>query len=207
MFQTCKQVSDSEMDELKESINIGASHASDALSTLTHKPVLLSVPEINICDASRTVNFIGDADRAVTSMKIKVLSEKNGMMLYLFQEKTDIKLLKILNSDRPSSEELVEGDLSILSEIGNILSGSFLTAISKFLKVSFMHSVTEVSHRQLKDVVESAVTEVVDDEDKIMILKVNLEVKNEDLKTSLFFLMDPVFTRNILTLTRNLLKS
>lgn len=208
MLQTCKPlVTDFEMDELKESVNIGASHASDALSKLVHKTVLLSVPEISICDLGKTVNFIGDADRAVTSMKIKVLSDKNGMMLYLFQEKTDIQILKIINPERPDTEELIEGDLPILSEIGNILSGSFLTAISKFLGVSFMHSVSEVCHEKLRRVVDSAVSEIVGDEDKIMVLKINMEIKDEKLKTSLFFLMDPVFTKNILSLSQKILKS
>jgi len=199
-------INDYELDQLKESVNIGASHASDALSHLINKTVMLSVPEVNYGDIITAPMFIGDAATTITSIKVHLEKPTKGVMFYLFPDENDKKILTIINPNRKQGKDLSDEDLSTLSEIANILSGSFLTAISKFLGMDFMHSVSEIKIKNLGEVVNNTISEIVQNsETKILILKINLEIRENDIKTNLFFIMDPNFTKDILDLSQKIL--
>ena len=49
-----------QLDALREVANIGAGHAATALSQLTHRRIMISVPEINIARLEEVPGLIGD---------------------------------------------------------------------------------------------------------------------------------------------------
>src|SRR2546430_12581522 len=58
-----------QLDALKEVANIGAGHAATALSQLTHRRIMISVPEINIARLEEVPGLIGDPQEVVAAVR------------------------------------------------------------------------------------------------------------------------------------------
>src|SRR5437016_14666247 len=73
-----------QLDALKEVANIGAGHAATALSQLTHRRIMISVPEINIARLEDVPGLIGDPQEGVAAVLMHMLGDLTGRILLLF---------------------------------------------------------------------------------------------------------------------------
>lgn len=196
------KVSDFELDQLKETVNIGASHASTALSQLTKKRIGITVPEVHIDSVEKSIDYVGAKEKISTSVIVNILGDSTGIMFFLFKDNNGQKLAHLITKGQDGNEMLTEEDRSVLSEVGNILSGACLTALSKFLGINMLHSVSEVVTDILGSIINSVVKEIRKASDVALVFKVTLSVDGEDIETDMFFLMDPEFTDRVLSLTQ-----
>src|SRR5213594_2917417 len=67
-----------QLDALKEVANIGAGHAATALSQLTHRRIMISVPEINIARLEEVPSLIGDPQEVVAAVLMHMLGDLTG---------------------------------------------------------------------------------------------------------------------------------
>jgi chemotaxis protein CheC len=191
-----------ELDQLKEVINIGASHASTALSQLINKRVTLNVPEVYVDKVENIAKYVGNEKEVVTAVLLKILGDAPGMMTFLFPKGSENDLVKLLTKkDKRSGSVLDEFEKSALKEVGNILSGASLGAFSDFLNISMIQSVSEITVNMLGSIVNTVVAEIAQTSDNALIAKINMTVEGETVKTQLFFFIDPASTAKILQLT------
>src|SRR5437879_12882012 len=85
-----------QLDALKEVANIGAGHAATALSQLTHRRIMISVPEINIARLEEVPGLIGDAQEVVAAVIMHMLGDLTGRKLLLFPETVARQLCDML---------------------------------------------------------------------------------------------------------------
>lgn len=197
-----KGISSFELDELKEVINIGASHASTALSQMISKKVTLTVPEVVIDKVENIIKYIGNEKEVVTAVLLRVLGDAPGMMTFFFQKSSEENLIKLLTKkEKKAGSQLDEFEMSALREVGNILSGASLTAFAKFLNINVVHSVSEVTTNMLGAIINTVMAEMAQTSEVSMIAKVNMTVEGENVKTQLFFFLDPGSTSKILEMT------
>jgi chemotaxis protein CheC len=199
---TTKYITGFELDQLKEVVNIGASHASTALSQMIDKRIKITVPEAYVDRVEKISKFIGDGREVVTAVLLKVLEDAQGMMIFVFPRGSDLKLARLIEDRHSESEILDELDRSALKEVGNILAGASLTAFSRFLDVNILHSVSEVVTDMLAPIVNTIITEISHTSNIALIFKVDFEIVGADIKTSLFFFVDPKTTAKLLELTK-----
>jgi chemotaxis protein CheC len=126
------------------------------------------------------------------------------MMFFLLPGKSGNRLSRMITKSAAENDVLSEYDRSALREVGNILSGAFLTALSNFLGVSMLHSVSEVVTDMLGSIINSVVAQLGKTSDVALIFKVNMKIEGEDISAQLYFMADPVFTGKILELTKKI---
>src|SRR6266568_708487 len=85
-----------QLDALKEVANIGAGHAATALSQLTHRRIMISVPEINIARLEDVPGLIGDPQEVVAAVLMHMLGDLTGRTLLLFPEPVGRQLCDML---------------------------------------------------------------------------------------------------------------
>src|SRR5207245_3831166 len=73
-----------QLDALKEVANIGAGHAATALSQLTNRRIMISVPEINIARLEEVPELLGNAGEVVAAVLMHMLGDLTGRTLLLF---------------------------------------------------------------------------------------------------------------------------
>lgn len=131
-----------QLDALKEVANIGAGHAATALSQMTHRRIMISVPRINVSRLEEVPELIGDPQAVVAAVLMHMLGDLTGRTLLLFPESVARRLCDMLLR-RPigttASFDAIEQ--SCLKEAGNILSGAYLNALSDFMSMLLLPSV------------------------------------------------------------------
>lgn len=124
-----------QQDVLREIANIGAGHASSALSMLLESPIKQDVPEVRLIPLGDLMDALGGAERIVVSVVMQVSGNIEGYLMAIMdfaQAKHVIELIR----NQPL-EQVAEGvvfspiDESALKEAINITGGSYLTAISQ----------------------------------------------------------------------------
>ena len=119
------------LDVLKEIGNIGAGNAATALAKLLNKKVEMKVPQIRIMGFSEVNEVLGGAETPVVGILLAVLGDISGNILFVLEQSAANTLVNILMSKKPDEEmEYNEITLSALKEIGNILTSSYLSALS-----------------------------------------------------------------------------
>src|SRR5438552_13657428 len=85
-----------QLDALKEVANIGAGHAATALSQLTNRRIMISVPEINIARLEEVPELLGNASDVVAAVLMHMLGDLTGRTLLLFPEAVGRKVCVML---------------------------------------------------------------------------------------------------------------
>lgn len=119
------------LDVLKEIGNIGSGNAATSLSEMLGIMVDISVPNVKMLGFDEAVQFLGGPEQIAIGMLVRLTGDISGMMLYVIQESFASNLAKaIMGKENLSIMALDEMDTSLISEVGNIMSASYVNAIS-----------------------------------------------------------------------------
>lgn len=132
------RIEDYQMDVLKEIGNIGAGHAATALSKLIDKQVDMNVPDARFVPFDQIANSLGGEEQVVAAVYLRVLGDVPGNMFFVVSLDSSKRLLKSLLGLHVKTDVFTELEISALTEIGNILAGSYLSSLSDFTRLK-MH--------------------------------------------------------------------
>ena len=144
------QLNDIQYDVLREIGNIGAGNATTALSQMLNQKMDMSVPKVALVPFNEISDVMGSEDQTVVGFMLGFEGDVEGMMMFLFDTKSAHHLVNTLMM-RDKEDGVEEGaefsdmDMSALNEIGNIVSGSYLTAISKLTNLKMISTVPEMT--------------------------------------------------------------
>ncbi|HET9982522.1 MAG TPA: chemotaxis protein CheC [Longimicrobiales bacterium] len=132
-----------ELDGLREVANIGAAHAATALSQMTNRRISVTIPVIRIVRLEDVPEMTGDADEAIAAVLMRVLGDAPGRTVQIFPADSASRLAGMLLGREQVPFPAGFGDLerSLLNEVGNIVVGACLNALSEFLGMVLIMSV------------------------------------------------------------------
>ncbi|MFW5629779.1 MAG: chemotaxis protein CheC [Acetivibrio ethanolgignens] len=131
-----------EFDVLKEIGNIGAGNATTALSQLINAKVDMKVPNVELLGFKDLADIIGGPENLIVGILLTLEGEIDGMMMFMLEQDSAHHIVNmIMGRDINSFEEFSEMDLSALNEIGNIIAGAYLSAISTLTNMTITSSV------------------------------------------------------------------
>lgn len=130
-IQKIDDLSSMHLDVLKEIGNIGSGNAATSLAEMLNIVVDITVPNVKLLEFNDAVEFLGGPENIVIGMLVRLSGDISGMMLYVIQEAFAANLSKsILGKESFSVMGLDEMDSSLISEVGNIMSASYVNAIA-----------------------------------------------------------------------------
>ena len=184
-----------QIDALKEVGTIGAGHAANALSQLTDKKIMISVPVVRSVSLKRIVELLGPPESLVVAVYMKLMGDTRGRSLLVFPKRSAFNLVDILMK-RPAGQTkfLSEIDYSALKEVGNILTGAFLTSLAEFLNVSLIPSVPLIAYDMVGGILEGLAVEFGEEADHIYCIQTEFTDPSLDIGGSFI----PVFDRKSL---------
>ena len=140
-------LSDLQKDALKEVGNIGAGHAATALSQLLNAKINLSEPRIDVIKFRDLASRVGHENRTVAALHMYVRGEAPGQMIVVFDREQALEFvsafLKRVIGDIQIFDSIAD---STLKELGNIIAGSYLTAIIQLTNINLLPSVPTLSY-------------------------------------------------------------
>lgn len=140
------ELSNIQMDVLREIGNIGAGNAVTSLAKMIDKKVDMAVPEVKIMGFDRVSQILGGEEMLVVGILLNVTGDITGNMMFILDITAARKLVNILlGSDDETNLEFNELELSALKEIGNILTASYLSALAGLTNLKILPSVPELA--------------------------------------------------------------
>ena len=173
---------------LQEIGNIGAGNAATALSTLIGRKIDMNVPTVQFLDFQQTGEALGGAETPVAAVLISLNSENvNGIMMFIVEiDKSDLLIESLLGK---KSEILGEMEQSALQEIGNILTASYLGALSTLLDTKVNRSVPSLAIDMAGAILSLPATEFAKIADNTLFIESVFSTNEEDI--SGYFILVP----------------
>lgn len=135
-----------QLDVLREIGNIGAGNAATALAKLINKRVDMSVPKVKILGFQEVSDLLGSAEIIVVGILLNVTGDLTGsIMIMLGQRDARILVNMLMGKDIEYQGDFDEIEVSAIKEIGNILAGSYLSALSSLTSMNIYPSIPDIS--------------------------------------------------------------
>jgi chemotaxis protein CheC len=134
------------IDVLREIGNIGAGNAATALSRLLNKPIDMAVPKVQMLPFEAISEQVGGAEQVVLAIFLRVDGEAPGNLFFILSPEAAKRLLdRLAGLEVEEGESFSEMEWSALSEIGNILAGSYLSSLADFTSLQMIPTVPGVA--------------------------------------------------------------
>lgn len=134
------------VDVLREIGNIGAGNATTAISSMLSIRLNMNVPKVKLLEVSKLGTSICPEDEIVVGIFLELNSDIEGSMMFLMRMQPARNLVnKLMMRDINYEGEFDEMDLSAIKEIGNIIAGSYLNALSSMTNLVITPSIPYIA--------------------------------------------------------------
>jgi chemotaxis protein CheC len=120
-------------DVLKEIGNIGAGNATTALAQMLGTKVDMSVPKVSLLEFKDVGEIVGGEELIMVGILLGVEGDITGSIMFMIEKEgarhLTNKLMMGMGASEPG-EDFNEMELSALREVGNIITGAYLNALS-----------------------------------------------------------------------------
>lgn len=169
-FSNLKQL---QLDILKEIGNIGAGNAASSLSDFLGMSVMMTVPKVNVVSFDEMMEITGGSDHIQAAVFVPFEGEINGSVYILFAPEDADRFVKLLTND-PSQTVLNSNNslaLSAFKELGNILVGSYLRALSDFSNLQLYQHVPNVTIDMAGAILTEGILEISTISDEVILIE------------------------------------
>ncbi len=180
-----------QLDVLKEIGNIGAGHAATALSQLLSEPITMTVPNVSIVSLSKVSEILGGAEQVVVGIYMRVFGDAPGKIIFVFTEEEALTLVSMLTGKEKSSTTLNEYEKSALKEIGNIMTGAYLYALTKFTGYNVLSSVPVLANDMVGAILNTALLEFGMVGDYALFIQTQFSLVQRKINGHFFLVPDP----------------
>ncbi|TXL67703.1 chemotaxis protein CheC [Cerasibacillus terrae] len=190
------KLSDIQKDVLREIGNIGAGNAVTALSSMLQRKIDMEVPSIRLVSFNEMIEVIGGPEHIITAIVFRVEGKAPGTVYFIMSIKeAEILIQEILKDNIALFDEnnqIHELASSVLQEVGNILTGSYLSALSDFTKINMRPSIPYLSVDMAGAIVVDGLLELSKIIDYALIIdtKINSGDLMNDINGQFFFIPD-----------------
>ena len=136
------QMNDLQFDVLQEIGNIGAGNATTALSQMMNMKIDMGVPNVALVPLSEIAGIIGSEEMIIVGILLGMQDDIEGTIMFLLNEKSANTIVKqLMGQEEKSLQEFGEMEMSALCEIGNIITGAYLSALSSLTNMTISATV------------------------------------------------------------------
>ncbi len=136
---TFDEINSMYFDVLREIGNIGAGNATTAIATMLNIKLNMEVPNVKLMAVQDLNTAIGSEEEEIVGIYLGVQDDIEGSLMFLLKMDDAHRLVNHLLGKSPDDREpFDEMAMSAMKEIGNIIAGSYLSALSAMtnLKIS-----------------------------------------------------------------------
>lgn len=192
------------LDVLKEIGNIGAAHAATALSDLLNKKIDMRVPKVEMVSFNDMMEMAGGAENVVVGIYLRIEGDAKGSMFFILPIEQANRFIRRLIHDESfdfNKPPVSEMGLSAMQELGNILSGSYLSALSDFTSLKIYPTVPGLCVDMFGAIISIGLIELSQVSDNVIVINTSIYEDgigdSEAVRGHFFLLPDPDSFENI----------
>ena len=185
------EINEIHIDVLREIANIGSGNAASSLSRMLGAPVNISIPDIGIYGFNEAAETLGGPETVMVGTLLMLTGDLSGMMMFLLPIEVVCDLVNMLMfTEIKSHEEIDEMGYSVINEVSNIMSASFVTAISDMTGIPIDISPPEAALDMLGSIMSVPSIYFAKMSDTLMLIQNELEIEGKTARTSVLMLPD-----------------
>lgn len=146
-----EQLSDQYFDVLKELGNIGAGNATTALAQMIDCKVDMRVPQVKLLEFKDLGDLVGGEDKIMVSIFFQVEGDIEGSIMFMLSKGSAAHLVNklmcgMLGIDEQKTDvyDFGEMECSAIKEVGNIITGAYLNALSGLTNMKIYPSIPQL---------------------------------------------------------------
>lgn len=165
------QLTDEQLDFLKEMMNIGGGNAVTALSQMLGAGTEVKTSAVYSLPPKKVPASLGDPTLPVACVKMDLVGDVRGNIFFIVSDKEKVELVHmaekaLLGHIRPGPL-----DTSALEEIGNVMAGVYLTAIHDFCKLNIYHTVPALAIDMMQSLLDEALASMGRQAENIIVIE------------------------------------
>ncbi|WP_342512582.1 chemotaxis protein CheC [Sporosarcina sp. FSL K6-1522] len=191
-------ITDMHLDVLKEIGNIGAAHAATSMSQLLGRKIDMYVPKVELVSFDDMFELAGGSEKIVAGIFLRIEGDLSGSMFFVLPLDSANHFIQRLTGDGSfdfNSPTLPEMGVSAMQEVGNILSGSYLSALSDFTGLKIYPTVPSLSVDMVGAIVSFGLIEISHYSDEVIVIDTQIREEGEEgisnVDGHFFLLPDP----------------
>ena len=190
-----EQITQQYYDVLKEIGNIGAGNATTALAQLINCKVDMKVPQVRLLNFNELGALLGGEEAILVSIYLQVEGDVEGSMMFVLSEESALHLVNKLMSgmlgvpEKPIEEcHFGEMECSEMKEVGNIITGAYLNALSSLTNMKIFPSVPQLGIDMAGAIMSVPAAEFGVMGDNILLIQTQF---SDDIELDCYFILIP----------------
>lgn len=185
-----------QIDIFREIGNIGAGNAATSLARILNKQITMSVPEVQVVPFNDIVNILDGPESLVVGLLVDMSGDLSGYVLLILElgdafEMADIALgNQNKRTVKPSIENMTELESSAITEMANILVGSYLSAICTLTGLNIIPSVPYMAMDMVGAIISIVAIEYGKIGDSVLFMKTKFSDVEKDMSGHFFLIPD-----------------
>lgn len=184
-----------QLDTLKELGNIGSGHAITALSKLLNIDLDVSLTAAEIIPFWNVPEVFENPNVEVFGIYSKIPFKSDLSIMQIFTKESLISMINLLNiNDKISNdkirniEDLDELTISLIKEIGNILTGHYTSALADLLSIKLIPSVPIIALDTLNAMLNSIIGKYSQLSDNIVLINTKMMLSDININGIICFI-------------------
>jgi len=191
MSSVYDRMGDKHLDFLKEIGNVGAGNAATALSTMINKKVDITVPDVKVVPIAKVPFILPNPEELVVGIKMDVLGDVEMETLLIFDSKGAKELINLLMMGMVTVEDITQiGDMekSAMKEVGNIICGSYITALANFTGLYLDPLPPDISVDMISAIISEVSLQIAYTDDRIIFIETLLNIQDVEITGYIFMI-------------------
>jgi chemotaxis protein CheC len=201
LFESPK-LNETQLDAIKEMGNIGAGHAATALSQLIEKKIFIKVPQVLFLSLDDITNLVGGPQTLIAGVTMHVLGDVSAKIVMILPRTSAVQLATMLTKQQADERQILTAlEHSAIKEVGNILAGAYLNALTEFLGLMLLQSVPQL----VFDLAEAVIAEIakgMSPDVKALCIETTFTASNRDIQGHFFLIPEKSSLDQILNAIR-----
>lgn len=196
-----------ELDILREVGSIAAAHGSLALSEILGRKIELSMPSLDTVFCTGVPPKI-DVEKMGIAIISKLTVGLKGEAAFLLDEKNAFKLISLscnIREEDKKSGVLTEVGISSIKEIGSIVIGAYLSALSIMFKRVILSSPPTLISGMIDDIM-NILFATSGTQDYVLLIEAVFEEPREGIKGGFYLVLTPKTASDIRKTCKKMLK-
>jgi len=138
-------------DVLKELGNIGAGNATTALASLMGSKVGMSVSQVRLLEFHEVGEIVGGDEKVMVGVYLQVEGDVEGSIMFIMDKKASAHVVNklmagmlVIDEEKAEEYEFGEMECSAVKEVGNIITGAYLNALSGITGLKIVSTVPQI---------------------------------------------------------------
>ena len=181
-----------QLDALREIGNVGAGNSATALSQIINRKIDMTVPQVAIMPLNDVPDVVGGPDAMVAGVYLRVFGPAPSSILFLLPRDSAFFLVDMLmGREQGHTTSLNSMDESALMEIGNILAGAYLNALSHFTNLTLLPSIPALAMDMAGAILSVILSQLGQMGDHALVIETEFTTEFDGVKGHFFLIPDP----------------